>query len=137
VGRLFVTLQLCEAGVLHEPLLYLSLYLKQHRSTYYELLSRVRENGDWEEWLRFFLEGVRQTAEEAVATAQRLGKIFLRHRNQIETTGRRAGSAIRVHDASRRGRFSRWRKLGGSRDFHFQPWHRLWTCSWTLESSRN
>lgn len=99
VGRLFVTLQLCEAGVLHEPLLYLSLYLKQHRSRYYELLSRVREDGDWEEWLRFFLEGVRQTAEEAVATAQRLGRVFAKHHGQIETTGRRAGSAIRVHDA--------------------------------------
>jgi len=59
VGRLLITLLLCHAGVLREPLLYLSLYLEQNRSAYCELLDRVRWQGDWEAWLDFFLEGVR------------------------------------------------------------------------------
>jgi Fic family protein len=99
VGRLLITLLLCEAGVLREPLLYLSLYLKQHRPEYYRLLDEVRRQGDWEEWLAFFLEGVRQTAELAVSTAQRLAALFQLDRGRIEPRGRRAGSALRVHQA--------------------------------------
>jgi Fic family protein len=99
VGRLLITFLLCHAGVLREPLLYLSLHFRQHRPTYYELLDRVRRDGDWEAWLEFFLEGVRVTAEGAVTTAQRLAAIFKEDRRRIETTGRRAGSALRVHEA--------------------------------------
>lgn len=99
VGRLLITLLLCQAGTLREPLLYLSLYLKQHRATYYELLDRVRRDGDWEAWLDFFLEGVRQTAEGAVSAAQRLAEIFKVDRSRIEPIGRRAGSALRAHEA--------------------------------------
>jgi Fic family protein len=99
VGRLMITLFLCHAGVLREPLLYLSLYLKQHRPDYYALLDLVRREGDWEAWLAFFLEGVRVTAEGAVATAQRLTGMFGDHRSTIESKGRRAGSALRVHEA--------------------------------------
>lgn len=99
VGRLLITLLLCEAGVLHEPLLYLSLYLKENRATYYELLDRVRREGDWEAWLAFFLDGVRETAEAAVSTAQRLAGLFQQDRRELEPTGRRAGSALRVHEA--------------------------------------
>ena len=62
VGRLLITLLLSSAGVLREPLLYLSLHLKQNRSAYYDLLDEVRRTGDWEAWLAFFLEGVRETA---------------------------------------------------------------------------
>jgi Fic family protein len=99
VGRLLITFLLCHAGVLREPLLYLSLYLKQNRATYYELLDRVRRDGDWEAWLAFFLEGVRRTAEGAVSTAQELTWMFLADRSRIEPQGRRAGSALRVHEA--------------------------------------
>jgi Fic family protein len=99
VGRLLVTFLLCQAGVLREPLLYLSLHLKQHRADYYSLLDRVRREGDWEQWLAFFFEGVRVTAEEAVDTAQRLTALFRADRARIEQAGRRAGSALRVHDA--------------------------------------
>ena len=100
VGRLLITLLLCNAGVLRQPLLYLSLYFKQRRSEYYHLLNRVRRTGDWEEWLTFFLEGVRVTAEGAVATSRRLVDVFASDRAAIERhIGRRAGSAIRVHDA--------------------------------------
>ena len=74
VGRLLITLLLCKTGMLKEPLLYLSLYLKQHREEYYALLQQVRLTGDWEAWLTFFLEGVRVTAEGAVATASSAGR---------------------------------------------------------------
>jgi Fic family protein len=77
----------------------LSLYFKQNRPAYYELLGRVRREGDWEAWLEFFLEGVRETAEGAVATARRLTTSFQEDRARIETMGRRAGSALRVHEA--------------------------------------
>ncbi len=100
VGRLLVTLLLCHAGVLRQPLLYLSLYFKQNRATYYELLNQVRQTGDWESWLAFFLEGVRLTATSAVSTAQRLIQMVQGDRSRIEATeGRRTGSALRIHDA--------------------------------------
>ena len=99
VGRLLITLLLCQAGVLRQPLLYLSLYFKQHRDTYYDLLNHVRRTGDWEAWLAFFLEGVKLTSEGAVSTAQRLSRMFQNDRNRIEQAGgRRAGSGLRVHD---------------------------------------
>ncbi len=99
VGRLLVVLLLHQAGVLREPLLYLSLYFKQHRSAYYDLLDRVRRTGDWEAWLAFFFEGVRITADGAVGTSGRLLDLFASDRTRIERQGRRAGSGLRVHDA--------------------------------------
>ena len=98
VGRLLVTFLLCQAKVLREPLLYLSLYLKQHRDEYYEHLDRVRKDGDWESWIEFFLNGVGQSAESAVSTARRLADLFEADRNRIQQEGRAAGSALRVHD---------------------------------------
>ena len=97
VGRLLITLLLCSAGVLRQPLLYLSLYLKEHRSTYYDLLDAVRRNGDWEAWLAFFLDGVRITADGAVRTAEAIEALFRADRERIGTLGRVAGSALRVH----------------------------------------
>ena len=100
VGRLLITLLLYHGGVLHDPLLYLSLYFRQHRNIYYDLLSTVRQTGDWEAWLAFFLEGVKLTAEAAVSTAQRLSRTFQNDRDRIESAaGRRTGSALRVHNA--------------------------------------
>lgn len=99
VGRLLITLLLCSAGVLRDPLLYLSLYLKQNRASYYDLLDHVRRTGDWEAWIAFFLEGVRETGEGAVATVYRLTEMFRVDRANVESRGRRAGSALRVHDA--------------------------------------
>lgn len=99
IGRLLTTLQLFQAGLLPEPLLYLSLYFKQHRSTYYELLMHARATGDWEAWLSFFLAGVGETAQNAVATARRLSQMFESDRALIRKQGRRAGSALRVHEA--------------------------------------
>lgn len=65
IGRLLVTLYLCVNGVLRKPLLYLSLYLKTHRADYCRLLQEVREHGNWEAWLDFFLAGVAETANQA------------------------------------------------------------------------
>jgi Fic family protein len=102
LGRLIITLLLVAEGVLNEPLLYMSLYLKAHRRTYYELLQRVRTDGDWEEWISFFMRGVKETAEGAVATARQLAQIFEHDRRRIEALGRVSGSALRVHSALQR-----------------------------------
>jgi Fic family protein len=99
VGRLLITLLLCAEGVLREPMLYLSLYLKQHRSEYYSLLHQVRVDGDWEAWLDFFARGVHETATGAVATARRLVELIAADRQRVEALGRIAGSALRVHRA--------------------------------------
>lgn len=99
VGRLLITFTLCHAGLLHQPLLYLSLYFKQHRAEYYDRLDACRRHGDWEAWTEFFLEGVATTAEGAVATAQKLESVFARDRLRIQAAGRKAGSALRVHEA--------------------------------------
>jgi Fic family protein len=97
VGRLLITLLLWKEGVLTEPLLYLSLYLKQNRSRYYELLQAVRMEGDWEAWLDFFADGVTKTSEGAVETARALTNLFEKDRGRIHAVGRSAGSALRVH----------------------------------------
>lgn len=100
LGRLLVTLLLCHAGILREPLLYLSLFFKRHRAAYYDLLDAVRRTGDWESWLAFFIEGVRTTAAGAVATSRRLTGLFGSDRAALQRgAGRRAGSVLRVHDA--------------------------------------
>ncbi|MBI2799131.1 MAG: Fic family protein [Gammaproteobacteria bacterium] len=97
LGRLLITLLLCAEGALSEPLLYLSLYFKQNRSAYYDQLQRVRTHGDWEAWLEFFLVGVRDTAQSAVKAAERMLNLFRVDRERIQTLGRGAGSALRVH----------------------------------------
>ena len=98
VGRLLIAFVLHQSGVLRQPLLYLSLYFKQHRARYYDLLADLRHSGDWEAWLAFFVEGVRATAEDGVETARRLSQMFEDDREKIRTRGRRAGSALRAHE---------------------------------------
>ncbi len=97
LGRLLVTLYLCERQVLSVPLLYLSLYLKANRSEYYDLLQEVRLRGRWEDWLSFFLNGITQTANNAVATARAILHLFEEDRAKIQTLGRAASAAFRVH----------------------------------------
>ena len=98
LGRLLITFLLCAAGVLREPILYLSLYFKQHRPAYYELLDRVRAKGQWETWLDFFLTGVRDTADQAATAARRILAVFEDHRRKIEALGRPAASVLRVFE---------------------------------------
>ena len=101
LGRLLIALLLHQGRLLAQPLLYLSLYFKQHRPVYYELLDRVRTEGDWEAWVDFFLEGVEQTAQGAVQTAQRLVALFQQDSARIRATGRGAANAQRVLHALR------------------------------------
>ena len=102
LGRLLITLLLCAEEALAEPILYLSLHFKTHRDEYYERLQRVRTHGEWEEWLRFFLEGVLSTARQAVETARSALGLFETHRSTIQSLGRRAASALQVHEALKR-----------------------------------
>ena len=99
LGRLLITLLLCEHKVLREPMLYLSLYFKTHRQYYYELLSNVRLTGDWEAWLDFFAEAVIVTASQAVETAQQLLDLSNRDRDKISGLGRAAASTLQIHRA--------------------------------------
>ena len=102
LGRLLITLLLCAKGALKEPLLYLSLYFKTHRNDYYDHLQRVRTEGAWEQWLRFFLEGTANTAQEAAQTATRILHLFSRDREKIHELGRSSSSALRVHEYMQR-----------------------------------
>ena len=80
VGRLLITLLLVERRVLARPLLYLSLFLKQNRSEYYDRLNAIRTQGDWEGWMKFFLTGVAVTAKDAVRVAAELSSLTESHR---------------------------------------------------------
>jgi len=97
VGRLLITFLLTECGVLHKPVLYLSHYFKQHRQAYYDHLQAVRDKGEWEPWLAFFLHGVIAVAGEATDTAQRIQRLREAHRSAItEKLGRAAGNGHRL-----------------------------------------
>lgn len=99
LGRLLIPLILVHEGVLREPLLYLSLYFKTYRSNYYEMLQRVRERGDWEEWLWFFATAVVYAAAQAVDTAKALNALGNADRQRIQSLGRIAPSALQVYQA--------------------------------------
>jgi Fic family protein len=98
LGRLLITLLLCEGGLLEAPLLYLSLYIKQHRSLYYALLQEVREKGAWERWLAFFLEGVTLSAQQATQTAHTINALFETDTAKINTLGRARLSCLQALD---------------------------------------
>ncbi len=100
IGRLLIAFILHHYEALSQPLLYLSLYFKQHRAEYYRLLDLVRAEGDWESWLDFFLEGVETTGANAVQTARRLVALFKEDEARIRSLGR-AASALRVFNALR------------------------------------
>ncbi len=102
LGRLLITLLLCVEEVLTEPILYLSLYFKTHRTEYYERLSAVRAKGDWEGWLEFFLKGVSDTAETASESARQILRLFDKDQASIAKLGRASESALRVHHFMRK-----------------------------------
>nr|WP_319941386.1 Fic family protein [Halomonas jincaotanensis] len=99
LGRLLIPLILVEAGILHEPLLYLSVFFKRHRQVYYERLQQVRVTGDWEAWLLFFVDAVADTANQAVAMARRLNQLREQDKARLGELGRQAGSAGLLLDA--------------------------------------
>lgn len=99
IGRMLIPLILVEAKVLNEPLLYLSVFFKKHRQTYYERLNQVRITGDWEAWLLFFVDAVAETANQAVNTAKQLNELRQKDKASLTDLGRQAGSANQVIDA--------------------------------------
>ena len=97
LGRLLITFLLCAAGLLKKPLLYLSLFFKNRRDEYYSHLQNVREKGEWEEWIKFFLEGVVLTSEQATETARRIIALFDSDRKKIETSDKSNTSVLVIH----------------------------------------
>ena len=120
LGRLLIALLLYHGGLLSQPLLYLSLYLKQHRSVYYDLLDTVRAQGDWEAWVDFFLEGVEETALGAVQTARRLVALFEEDTRRTQEGGRGAANALRVLAALRQRPMLSLKQLCQSTAMNFQ-----------------
>ncbi|MDA0659061.1 MAG: Fic family protein [Planctomycetota bacterium] len=99
VGRLLITLLLCQRGILHRPLLYLSLFLKSNRSEYYDRLMAIRLHGHWEGWLKFFLRGVFDVSQSATNTAQAILHMREQHRQAIaEKLGTRAAYGLKLLD---------------------------------------
>ncbi len=119
IGRLLIALILHHEGVLRQPLLYLSLYFKQHRSEYYRLLDVARRDGDWEAWLAFFFEGVESVATGAVETAERLVDLFHEDAERVREIGRAAASALRVFDALRARPLATINDLAGRSDLAY------------------
>ena len=98
LGRLLITFILCVDGIMKEPLLYLSLYFKTYRQSYYDHLQLVRDTGDWEEWVHFFLNGVIYTANQAVETSQKILELFIKDQQAIEVFGKSSASMLLIHN---------------------------------------
>jgi Fic family protein len=99
-GRLLIALLLCEREILQKPVLYLSHYFKRHRTDYYDALQNVRDTGDWESWLKFFLTGMTEVSAEATETARQIVGLREAHRTLItEEFGRVAGNGHKVLEA--------------------------------------
>jgi len=97
IGRLLITLILWQQKILSEPLLYLSLYFKTHRQTYYQNLNEVRMNSDWETWLEFFADGIIATAEKTIDSTRRIHQMMIHHREMIHGLRRAAPTALKIH----------------------------------------
>jgi Fic family protein len=97
LGRLLIVLILHEGKILHHPMLYLSLYFKEHRQTYYQLLNQVRETGEWEIWLEFFADAVIQVTKQATETVHRIQNIIKKDKAVINNLGRIKESCENIH----------------------------------------
>jgi Fic family protein len=98
MGRLLITLLLCAEKALQQPMLYLSLYFKTNREEYVNRLQMVREKGDWEGWLRFFLQGILETSQQAVSAAQEIIRLFENDRKRIASLKQQANTPLRIHE---------------------------------------
>tara|TARA_R110002072_G_scaffold77125_1_gene180216 strand:- start:13963 stop:15108 length:1146 start_codon:yes stop_codon:yes gene_type:complete len=97
VGRLLITFLLCQQEILQKPVLYISHYFKKNREHYYELLQSIRDTGDWETWLKFFLNGISDVAKEATETARKIVDLREKHRLLItHNFGRVAGNGLTI-----------------------------------------
>jgi len=97
IGRLLITFLLCHRRVLRQPLLYLSFYLKKHRAEYYDRLMKIRHDGDWEGWIKFFLRGVHETSEMATTTAGSIVELRERDRGLVQSS-HSSPNALRLLD---------------------------------------
>jgi Fic family protein len=97
IGRLLITLMLCNDGILKQPSLYLSLYFKAHRQEYYNQLQNIRETGDFESWIKFFLTGVEKTSNGAVTTAKNIINLFNQDSNLIETSDKCTPAILAIY----------------------------------------
>ncbi len=98
VGRLLITLLLCERHVLQRPLLYLSYYLKAHRAQYYDRLMAIRYDGDWEGWLKFFLQGVYEVSQAATEVSRAINTLREQHRETVAQKTPNAASGQKLLD---------------------------------------
>lgn len=102
LGRLLISLLLAEGKMLNDPILYLSLYLKQNRSTYYRLLEEVRLHGTWEIWLEFFLNGIFYASKQALSTIKEINSLFETDTQKIESLGRIRFSCLQTLECLKR-----------------------------------
>ena len=98
VGRLLITFLLTEREILHQPLLYLSIFFKKHQGEYYARLQAVRDHGDWEGWLRYFVTGIYEVARNATQTVQAILELRESDRAMLSALGARSGNALLLHD---------------------------------------
>ncbi len=98
MGRLLITFLLCEKQILQKPLLYLSYYLKAHRAEYYDRLTAIRNDGDWEGWLRFFLRGVHEVSNASTSTARLILEMRENHRNLITNKFSNSANGLKLLD---------------------------------------
>jgi Fic family protein len=111
LGRLLITFILCVEGILQKPLLYLSLYLKTNRQAYYEHLQSVRETGDWEAWIEFFLKGVIETSHQATKAARDILDLFERDRLKISESNKSKSTTLVIHSFFQRNPISNTSKI--------------------------
>lgn len=111
LGRLLIPLILHVRGLMKEPILYLSFYFKTHRKLYYDLLQSVRENGNWEDWIEFFLEGVIETSRQAAEAAQNIVDLFNNDRKRIEHSSRTTASALSIYTLTQQNPILNTRKI--------------------------
>lgn len=98
VGRLLITFILCHDKIIEKPLLYLSLYLKQYRDEYYERLTAIRRDGDWEGWIKFYLRGVYEISQQATEAAKLIMDLQATNRHLVNSLGKASPTAICLLD---------------------------------------
>ncbi|MBQ7935468.1 MAG: Fic family protein [Clostridia bacterium] len=98
VGRLLITLFLMEKKVLNSPALYISYYLKKNRIEYYDRMSEVRNRDNYEQWIKFFLNAIKESADESVETIKKLSELHNANINKIDAMGRASKNARAVFD---------------------------------------
>ena len=98
VGRLLITLFLLEQKALHSPALYISYYLKLNRIEYYDRMSEVRAKDNYEQWVKFFLLAIKESAEDATETIQQLSALHDKNLSLIDKPGRQAKTTRKIFD---------------------------------------